>query len=109
MSASWGWIYLVASGVIDVAWALTMKKAQGFANPVWTAASLVLLAAFVYLLTKALQVLPVGTAYAVWTGIGAAGTVLAGILLFAEPVSANRLMWIAVIVIGIVGLNLSST
>lgn len=109
MSASWGWIYLVASGVIDVAWALTMKKAQGFANPVWTAASLVLLAAFVYLLTKALQVLPVGTAYAVWTGIGAAGTVLAGILLFAEPVSANRLMWIAVIVIGIAGLNLSST
>jgi quaternary ammonium compound-resistance protein SugE len=109
MSASWGWIYLVVSGVIDIAWALTMKKAQGFANPVWTAASLVLLAAFVYLLTKALQVLPVGTAYAVWTGIGAAGTVLAGILLFAEPVSASRLMWIAVIVIGIAGLNLSST
>ncbi|MBR2817889.1 MAG: multidrug efflux SMR transporter [Reyranella sp.] len=109
MSASWGWIYLVASGVIDVTWALTMKKAQGFANPVWTAASLVLLAAFVYLLTKALQVLPVGTAYAVWTGIGAAGTVLAGIFFFAEPVSANRLMWIAVIVIGIAGLNLSST
>jgi quaternary ammonium compound-resistance protein SugE len=109
MSASWGWVYLVASGVIDVAWALTMKKAQGFANPAWTAASLILLAAFVYLLTRALQVLPVGTAYAVWTGIGAAGTVLAGILLFAEPVSANRLMWIAVIVIGIVGLNLSST
>ena len=109
MSASWGWIYLVASGVIDVAWALTMKKAQGFANPVWTAASLVLLAAFVYLLTKALQVLPVGTAYAVWTGIGAAGTVLVGIFFFAEPVSANRLMWIAVIVIGNAGLNLSST
>ena len=109
MSASWGWIYLVASGVIDVAWALTMKKAQGFANPAWTAASLILLAAFVYLLTKALQVLPVGTAYAVWTGIGAAGTVLAGILLFAEPVSANRLMWSAVIVIGIAGLNLSSS
>lgn len=109
MSAGWGWIYLVASGVIDVAWALTMKKAQGFANPAWTAVSLILLAAFVYLLTRALQVLPVGTAYAVWTGIGAAGTVLAGILLFAEPVSANRLMWIAVIVIGIAGLNLSST
>jgi quaternary ammonium compound-resistance protein SugE len=109
MSTSWGWLYLVASGVIDVAWALTMKKAQGFANPAWTAASLILLAAFVYLLTKALQVLPVGTAYAVWTGIGAAGTVLAGILLFAEPVSANRLMWIAVIVIGIAGLNLSSS
>ena len=109
MSAGWGWIYLVASGVIDVAWALTMKKAQGFANPAWTAVSLILLAAFVYLLTRALQVLPVGTAYAVWTGIGAAGTVLAGILLFAEPVSANRLMWIAVIVIGITGLNLSSS
>lgn len=109
MSTSWGWVYLVASGFIDVAWALTMKKAQGFANPAWTAVSLLLLAAFVYLLTKALQVLPVGTAYAVWTGIGAAGTVLAGMFLFAEPASANRLMWIAVIVVGIVGLNLSST
>jgi quaternary ammonium compound-resistance protein SugE len=70
--------------------------------------SLGLLAAFVFLLTKALQVLPVGTAYAVWTGIGAAGTVLAGMLLFAEPASPLRLLFIATIVVGVVGLKVAS-
>ena len=101
-------ILLAGVAVIKVAWALAMKKAHGFSEPVWTTVSLVLLAAFVILLTKALQVLPVGTAYAVWTGIGAAGTVCAGILLFSEPVSAVRLIFVAIIVAGIVGLNLSS-
>ena len=108
MTTTWGWIYLIASGLIDVAWALSAKKAQGFTNPAWTAVSLVLLALFVFLLTKALEVLPVGTAYAVWTGIGAAGTVLVGIVLFSEPASAIRLVFIAIIVAGIVGVNLSS-
>lgn len=89
--------------------ALSMKKAEGFSNPAWTAVSLVLLAIFVVLLTKALQVLPVGTAYDVWPGIGAAGTVCAGIMLFGEPASAMRLIFIAIIVAGIVGLNLSSS
>ena len=105
MTTTQGWIYLVASGFIDVAWALSMKKANGFSQPGWTVVSLVLLAAFVYLLTKALQVLPVGTAYSVWTGIGAAGTVIAGILFFSEPATAVRLFFIAVVVAGIVGLK----
>jgi quaternary ammonium compound-resistance protein SugE len=105
MTTTQGWIYLVASGLIDVAWALSMKKANGFSQPGWTIVSLVLLAVFVYLLTKALQVLPVGTAYAVWTGIGAAGTVIAGILFFAEPATAVRLFFLAVVVAGIVGLK----
>jgi quaternary ammonium compound-resistance protein SugE len=109
MTSAWGWTYLVASGLIDVAWALSVKKADGFANPAWTLVSLVLLAIFVFLLTKSLQVLPVGTAYAVWTGIGAAGTVCAGILFFNEPASAARLLFIVVIVAGIIGLKLSST
>ena len=107
MTPTLAWIYLVASGIIDVAWALSMKKAEGFANPAWSLVSLLLLGAFVYLLTKALHVLPVGTAYAVWTGIGAAGTVIAGIVFFAEPATAWRLLCIAVVVAGIVGLNLS--
>ena len=63
---------------------------------------------FVYLLTKALHVLPVGTAYAVWTGIGAAGSVIAGIVLFAEPASAVRLLFVAIVVVGIVGLKVTS-
>lgn len=108
MTPTLAWLYLVLSGCIDVAWALTMKKAEGFTNPFWSFVSLLLLGAFVYLLTKALHVLPVGTAYAVWTGIGAAGTVLAGIVVFAEPVAFLRLFFIAVVVIGIIGLNLSS-
>jgi quaternary ammonium compound-resistance protein SugE len=108
MTPTLAWAALVASGLIDVAWALAMKKADGFANPQWSAISLVLLALFVYLLTKALQVLPVGTAYAVWTGIGAAGTVLAGIVLFAEPASPLRLLCITTVVAGIVGLKVTS-
>jgi quaternary ammonium compound-resistance protein SugE len=105
MTTTQGWIYLVASGFIDVAWALSMKKANGFSNPGWSAISLILLAAFVFLLTKALQVLPVGTAYAVWTGIGAAGAVIAGIVFFSEPATAMRLFYVVVVVAGIVGLK----
>jgi quaternary ammonium compound-resistance protein SugE len=108
MTPTLAWIALVVSGLIDVAWALAIKKADGFGNPLWSAASLGLLALFVYLLTKALRVLPVGTAYAVWTGIGAAGTVIAGMLLFGEPASPPRLLFIAMVVAGIVGLKVSS-
>jgi quaternary ammonium compound-resistance protein SugE len=108
MSPTQAWIALIVSGLVDVAWALAMKKADGFADPQWSAISLVLLALFVVLLTKALQVLPVGTAYAVWTGIGAAGTVLAGIVLLGEPASALRLLFIATVVAGIVGLKLTA-
>jgi quaternary ammonium compound-resistance protein SugE len=108
MTPTLAWIALIASGLIDVAWALAMKRADGFSNPQWSAISLGLLAAFVFLLTKALQVLPIGTAYAVWTGIGAAGTVLVGMLLFAEPASPLRLLFIATIVVGVVGLKVAS-
>ena len=105
MTNELAWTYLIISGAVDVAWALSMKKADGFGNWPWTAVSIALLAVFVYLLTKALQVLPVGTAYAVWTGIGAAGSVIAGIVFFAEPLTISRLAWIAVVVTGIVGLK----
>jgi quaternary ammonium compound-resistance protein SugE len=82
------------------------SSADGLANPMWSAISPLLLAVFVYLLTKALQVLPVGTTYAVWTGIGAAGTVIAGIVLLSEPASALRLFFIALVVVGIVDLKI---
>ena len=108
MIQSVGWFYVAATGLLDVAWALTVKKAEGFTNPYWTAASLLVLAAFVYVVAKALQLVPVGTAYAVWAGIGAAGTVFAGIVFFAEPATAARLFFIGVIVAGIIGLRVTS-
>ena len=73
------------AGLLDVAWAISMKYAEGYTRPGWSVLSLALLLAFVYLLGRTLEVLPVGTAYAVWTGIGAVGTAALGMLLFGEP------------------------
>jgi quaternary ammonium compound-resistance protein SugE len=105
MTTGWAWIALVASGAVDVAWAFAMKKADGFRDPLWALLSVVLLVVFVALLIKALDVLPLGTAYAVWTGIGAAGSVLVGILVFGEPATAMRLTCIALVLAGIIGLK----
>jgi quaternary ammonium compound-resistance protein SugE len=100
------WLALVAAGLLDVLWAVSMKLSAGFTRPGWTMLSVAVLAAFVVLLGKSLQVLPVGTAYAVWTGIGAVGTVLAGIVLFDESLGPTRLGAIALVVVGIIGLKL---
>lgn len=108
MSQSLAWALLVVSGLLDVAWAVSMKYAEGYTRPGWSVLSLALLAAFVYLLGRTLEVLPVGTAYAVWTGIGAVGTTLLGILLFQESASFVRLGFIALVVLGIAGLKWSS-
>ena len=99
------WTMLIAAGLIDVAWALTMKLSQGYTKPGWTAASIVALIAFVWLLGRALTALPVGSAYAVWTGIGALGTAALGIYLFHEPATTARLACIGLILTGIVGLK----
>lgn len=108
MTTGWAWFALIASGIVDVAWALSMKKADGFRDLPWALVSLALLIVLVALLIKALEVLPLGTAYAVWTGIGAAGSVAIGILIFGEPASAGRLFWIALVLAGIVGLKLQA-
>lgn len=102
MSQGTAWLLLVVSGLLDVAWAVSMKYAEGYVRPGWTLVSLLLLAAFVYLLGRVLAVLPVGTAYAVWTGIGAAGTVLLGVVLFGESLSPARIGGVVLVVGGIV-------
>ena len=108
MSNTTAWILLALSGLTDVAWAVAVKKADGFRHLGWAGASLVLLLLFVGLLTRALQVLPLGLAYAVWVGIGAVGAMGAGMVLFGEPVQASRLGFATVVVIGVAGLKLSS-
>ena len=102
------WLFLLAAGCVEVAWALSVKSTEGFTRPWPTLRCAVLGVAAVYLLTRALKTLPIGTAYAIFTGIGAAGTVALGILLAGDPATPGRLIPIALIVAGIVTLRLFS-
>jgi quaternary ammonium compound-resistance protein SugE len=102
------WIVLFFAGLLEVAWAIGLKFTEGFSRPVPSALTLAAMAGSVLLLGWALKSLPIGTAYAVWTGIGAVGTAALGILLFGEAASALRLASIALIVVGIIGLKLVS-
>ncbi|MDE1996057.1 MAG: multidrug efflux SMR transporter [Rhizobiaceae bacterium] len=103
------WAFLILSGLLDVAWAVSVKMADGYSRLTWSILSFALLAAFVYALGKALQVLPLGTAYAVWTGVGAVGSIVVGIVIFREPATFVRLFCIAVTLSGIIGLKLTSS
>lgn len=106
MSTNIAWGLLAMAGLLDVAWAATMKLNEGFTKLGWSVASLALLGLLVAALGQAVKVLPVGTAYAVWTGIGAVGTVAIGLWLFNEPAGFARLACIGLIVVGVVGLKL---
>jgi quaternary ammonium compound-resistance protein SugE len=102
------WIYLLFAGLFEVGWAIGLKYTDGFSRlipTVWTVASMIVSLA---LLGLALKTLPVGTGYAVWTGIGTIGTAILGIALLGEPATALRLACIGLILAGIVGLKLAS-
>lgn len=99
------WIALVAAGLFEVAWAIGLKYTEGFTRTWPSVATLVAMIASIVLLAWAMKTLPVGTAYAVWTGIGAVGTVILGIVLFGEAATLARLACVALIVVGIVGLR----
>ena len=107
MSPSLAWLALVTAGLLDVGWAISMKYAEGYTRPGWSIVSLALLAAFVFLLGRALQVLELGVAYAVWTGIGAVGTLTMGVLLFGETLNPVKIAGIVLVMIGIVALKLA--
>ena len=107
MSHSLAWIALVVAGLLDVGWVVSMKYAEGYTRLGWSLVSLVLLAAFVFLLGRALQVLGVGVAYTVWTGIGAAGTLAMGVLLFNEALNPMKVAGIVFVLIGIAALKLA--
>ena len=102
------WMYLIVAGFFEIGWATGLKYTEGFTRlwpSLWTAGSMAL---SVWLLAVALKTIPVGTGYAVWTGIGAAGTALAGMVLFGESREIIRVASIAVIMAGILGLKLST-
>lgn len=100
------WIYLFIAGLFEIGWAVGLKYTEGFTKPVPTVLTAVSLVASMALLGWSVRTLPLGTAYAIWTGIGAVGTVIAGIVLFKEPATAARLACVVLIVAGILGLKL---
>jgi quaternary ammonium compound-resistance protein SugE len=100
------WLLLIVAGVLEIGWAVGLKYTDGFTRPGPTLPVVLVMAVSLALLGLAVRTLPVGTAYAVWTGIGTVGTVLLGIYLFDEPSDATRLIFISMIVAGIVGLKL---
>lgn len=102
------WIVLVVAGLFEVGWAIGLKYTEGFTKPWPTVATVASMIASLWLLGIAMKTLPVGTAYGVWVGVGAVGTVVLGIALLGEPASAARLISVGLIVAGIVGLKLSA-
>ena len=102
------WVILAVAGLFEVGWAIGLKYTEGFTRlwpTIWTILSM---AVSLGLLGIAMKSLPLGTAYAVWVGVGAAGTVVLGIILFGEPVNAFRMISVSLIILGIIGLKLAT-
>ncbi len=101
------WIILFVAGLFEVCWAVGLKYTDGFSRPLPTALTVGAMLISLGLLGLAMKELPLGTAYAIWTGVGAVGTVIAGVVLFGEAVTLIRLASVALIVCGLIGLKLS--
>lgn len=101
------WITLFCAGLFEVVWAVGLKYTEGFTRPLPTVITVAAMLASLGLLGLAMKELPLGTAYAIWTGIGAVGTVIVGIMLFGESMAPIRLLSVALIVCGLLGLKLS--
>jgi quaternary ammonium compound-resistance protein SugE len=102
-----GWVYLITAGFLEIGFALSLKESHGFTR-LWPSIGVLIVGGLsFFLLTLALRSLPIGSAYAVWTGIGAAGTAVVGMLLFGESGNALKLLSITAIVTGVIGLRLT--
>lgn len=102
------WIVLIVAGLLEVCWAVGLKYTDGFRRPLPSILVIAAIAASMFLLSWAARTLPIGTAYAVWVGIGALGAATLGIFLFHEPVTPARLAFLALLVIAIIGLKATS-
>lgn len=108
MSITWSWIVLALAGLLEVCWAIGLKYTDGFTKLIPSLFTIVTLAGSMYLLARASQTLPIGTAYGVWVGIGALGAAALGIFLFNESASPARLFFLALLLIAITGLKLTA-
>ena len=102
------WLLLFVAGLLEVAWALGLKASHGFTRPLASVFTIIAMVASFYLLAQAMKVLPVGTAYAIWVGIGAVGTVVLGIFIYGDSANPLRLISMVLILAGLVGLKLAS-
>jgi quaternary ammonium compound-resistance protein SugE len=101
-----GWLYISIGGIFEIIWAISMKYSDGFTDILWSVAALMFIVLSMVMLSKAIgSGLPVGTAYAVWVGIGAVGTFFYGILFMDDPVDALRILFVAMVIAGIIGLQ----
>ena len=100
------WILLLIAGLFEISWAVGLKLSHGFSQLIPSVITVICMVLSFYFLSLALKYLPLGTAYAIWTGIGTLGTVIFGIILFREPITAMRLLCIGLILCGITGLKL---
>jgi len=103
------WTLLIFAGFLEILWAISLRYTNGLTNIYWGVVTIVSGLASFYCLAQAIKTIPIGTGYAVWTGIGAVGTAILGIALFAESAALPRLACMALIVAGIIGLKLTST
>ncbi len=102
------WLVLLVAGLLEVVWSLGLRYTQGFTRPIPSAITGVAIVTSMLLLARATRTLPIGTAYAVWVGIGAVGAAIGGVVLFGEPVNARRIFFLGLLVVSLVGLKLSS-
>ncbi len=102
------WIQLAIAGLFEIVWATFLKLSDGFTKPLYSIITLIGMVISFYFLAQAAKVLPLGTAYAIWTGIGAAGAVIIGIFFFREPVTCLRILFFCLLLTGIVGLKYTS-
>jgi quaternary ammonium compound-resistance protein SugE len=100
------WLFLIFAGLTEIVWAIGLKEANGFTELIPSIVTIIFLIISFFLFAKAMKTIPIGTAYAIFTGIGAAGTVIVGILWFQEEVSFGKLFFLCVLLFGIIGLKL---
>jgi len=102
------WVYLVVAGLLETGWAVGLKYTDGFRRPVPSILTAAAIIASMFLLSLAARTLPIGTAYSIWVGIGAVGAVILGILLFDEPRDPARLSFVALLIVALIGLKLTT-
>jgi quaternary ammonium compound-resistance protein SugE len=102
------WVYLVIAGLLETGWAIGLKYTDGFRRPVPSILTIIAIAASMVLLSVAARTIPIGTAYSIWVGIGAVGAVILGIILFDEPRDFFRMMFVALLIVSLIGLKLTT-